>query len=98
VKDIANNRGNCGDPSKMTDDAGTSDILKSIKDAQRNALMERAWKVAHEEMRRSGLSDRTIASGHMMAAMTLWQRELRKRGEGVFDRCWDALHNVSSRN
>jgi hypothetical protein len=56
------------------------DILKSIKDAQRNALMERAWKVAHEEMQRAGLSDTTIASGHIMAAMTLWQRELRKRG------------------
>ena len=30
----------------MTDD-GMDDILKSIKDAQRNALVERAWKVAH---------------------------------------------------
>ena len=42
--------------------------------------MERAWKVGHEEMRRAGLSDITIASGHLMAAITLWQRELRKRG------------------
>jgi hypothetical protein len=56
------------------------DILKSIKDAQRNALMERAWKVGHEEMRRAGLGDTTMASGHLMAAITLWQRELRKRG------------------
>jgi hypothetical protein len=90
----------------MADD-GTDDILRSIKEAQRNALLERAWKVAHEEMRRAGLSDTTIASGHLMAAITLWQRELRKRGsepvanqryllkplfDGLFDRCWDALH------
>jgi hypothetical protein len=46
----------------MADD-GTDDILRSIKDAQRNALMERAWKVGHEEMRRAGLSDTTIAFG-----------------------------------
>jgi hypothetical protein len=52
----------------MADD-GRDDILRSIKDAQRNALMERAWKVAHEEMRRAGLSDTTIASGQLMAAM-----------------------------
>jgi len=58
----------------MADD-GTDDILRSIKDAQRNALMERAWKVGHEEMRRAGLSDTTIASGHLMAAITLWQKE-----------------------
>ena len=32
----------------MADD-GTDDILRSIKNAQRNALMERAWKVGHEE-------------------------------------------------
>ena len=99
----------CGGPTKTMPDDGMDDILKSIKDAQRNALMERAWKVAHEEMRRAGLSDTTIASGHIMAAMTLWQRELRKRGaeqaeiankryllkhlfDGLFDRCWDALH------
>jgi len=63
----------------MADD-GTDDILGSIKEARRNALLERAWKVAHEEMRRAGLSDTTIASGHLMAAITLWQRELRKRG------------------
>ena len=90
----------------MADD-GTDDILGSIKEARRNALLERAWKVAHEEMRRAGLSDTTIASGHLMAAITLWQRELRKRGSepvanqryllkqlfnGLFDRCWDALH------
>ena len=93
----------------MTDDESMADVLKSIKDAQRNALMERAWKVAHEAMRRDGLDDTTIASGHLMAAITLWQRELRKRGpeqaeiadkrhllkylfDGLFDRCWDALH------
>ena len=44
-----------------------------------------------------------------MAAVTLWQRELRKRGseqvanklyllkrlfDGLFDRCWDALHQI----
>ena len=90
----------------MADD-GTDDILRSIKDAQRNALMEGAWKVGHEEMRRAGLSDTTIASGHLMAAITLWQKELRKRGseqvanqryllkqlfDGLFDRCWHALH------
>ena len=63
----------------MADD-GTDDILRSIKDAQRNALMERAWNVGHEEMRRAGLSDTTIASGRLMAAITLWRRELRKRG------------------
>jgi hypothetical protein len=63
----------------MADD-GADDILRSIKDAQRDSRMERAWKVAHEAMRRDGLSDTTIASGHLMAAMTLWQRELRKRG------------------
>jgi hypothetical protein len=59
-----------------------------------------------QEMRRAGLSDTTIASGHLVAAMTLWQRELRIRGseqvankryllkqlfDGLFDRCWDAL-------
>ena len=91
----------------MADTDGLDDTLKLIKDAQRNALMERAWKVAHEEMRRAGLNDTTIASGHIMAAITLWQRELRKRGQkeiadqrhllkslfvSLFDRCWDALH------
>jgi hypothetical protein len=90
----------------MADD-GSDDILRSIKDAQRNALMERAWKTGHEEMRRAGLSDTTIASGHLMAAVTLRQRELRRRGsepvanqryllkqlfDDLFDRCWDALH------
>jgi hypothetical protein len=45
--------------------------------------------------------------GHLMAAITLWQRELRKRGseqvankryllkrlfDGLFDRCWDVPH------
>jgi hypothetical protein len=64
-------------------------------------------RVAHEETRRAGLSDTTIASGHLMAAITLWQKELRKRGseqvanqryllkqlfDGLFHRCWDALH------
>jgi hypothetical protein len=69
-----------GGPTKKMADDGADDILRSIKDAQRDARMERAWKVAHEAMRRDGLSDTTIASGHLMAAMTLWQRELRKRG------------------
>ena len=91
---------------KIADDS-THEILRSIKAAQRNALMERVWKIGHEEMRRAGLSDTTIASGHLTAAITLWQRELRKRGsesvanqryllkqlfDGLFDRCWDALH------
>ena len=91
----------------MTDDESMADVLKSIKDAQRNALIERAWKVAHEAMRRDGLDDTTIASGHLMAAITLWQKEFRKRGseqvanqryllkqlfDGLFDRCWHALH------
>jgi hypothetical protein len=31
-------------PAKMMADDGTDDILGSIKEAQRNALLERAWK------------------------------------------------------
>ena len=41
------------------EDGGRDEMLRSMKDAQRNALLERAWKV----MRRAGLSDTTIAPG-----------------------------------